>query len=346
MPTIPIAVKGYFDSVNPPSVFLKRATTTSTKESNLSYDSSTAYSSYFSFPNSQNEASTLMSPDDDSSMSSQQSAESLEDDYASLVSTRMVDDATDETLPSLPSVFQRKEVKKQRIDYTDNILDTNTKNRALSLAWDRGNKVASSFRIGLKKNSIVDEVCELPDGISKSDITVTIDIDDEARSSLAAELDEEDLDVEILHHTPRYDSGDFSPRKLAQRRRQEFEESVRQGILDDLSSVYTANPEDAKYVLCVLISVLSDGTLDHTFWSGGRVGLTEIIMQWIMFDADDLQVYKRGRVVQKKDFGFGPLGLTENEGQHYLATTLAPRATNEIISKIGKGTDKELLAEF
>eukprot|EP00531_Pseudo-nitzschia_arenysensis_P018743 CAMPEP_0116137600 /NCGR_PEP_ID=MMETSP0329-20121206/12330_1 /TAXON_ID=697910 /ORGANISM="Pseudo-nitzschia arenysensis, Strain B593" /LENGTH=336 /DNA_ID=CAMNT_0003632517 /DNA_START=27 /DNA_END=1040 /DNA_ORIENTATION=+ len=336
-------MKGYFDNVTPPSVFLKRATTTSTKESNLSYDSSTAYSSYFSFPNSQNEASTLMSPDEDSSMSSQQSADSLEDDYASLFSTRMVDD---ETLPSLPSVFQKKEAKKERIDYTDNILDTNTKNRALSLAWDRGKKVASSFRIGLNKNSIVDDVCELPDGISKSDITVTIDIDDEARSSLAAELDEEDLDVEILHHTPRYDSGDFSPRKLAQRRRQEFEESVRQGILDDLSSVYTANPKDAKYVLCVLISVLSDGTLDHTFWSGGRVGLTEIIMQWIMFDSDDLQVYKRGRVVQKKDFGFGPLGLTENEGQHYLATTLAPRATNEIISKIGSGVDKELLAEF
>lgn len=342
--TIPMSVKGFFDNVTPPDVFLKRATTTSTKESNLSYDSSTAYSSYFSNPFSQNDE-TLTQDESISMSSSQQSLESkIEDDYASLLSTNLLEH-DDETLPSLPSVFDKKKLK-ERIDYLDNIPDTNTKQRQLSLVFDRGNKVASSFRIGSNKNSIVDEVCELPEGISKSDITVTIDIDDEARSSLAAELDEEDLDVEILHHTPRINSGDYSPRKMAQRRRQEFEEGVRQGILDDLSSVYTATPKDAKYVLCVLISVLSDGTLDHTFWSGGRVGLTEIIMQWIMFDADDLQVYKRGRVVQKKDFGFGPLGLTENEGQHYLATTLAPRATNEIISKIGKGSDKELLAEF
>ena len=82
------------------------------------------------------------------------------------------------------------------------------------------------------------------------------------------------------------------------------------GIIDDFKSVYTATPKTAKLVLCVVVSVLSDGTLDHTFWSGGRVGLTEVVLQWVLFDANDLQVYKRGRVVQKKDFGFGSQGLT------------------------------------
>ena len=317
----------YFENVTPQSVLpFKRAATTSTKESNLSYDSS-AYSSYI-----HSGAST------DTSLTSQQIED---DDYASLISTRLTED---ETVASLPCEIEN-EIRKQHIDYNDNILDTNTKNRSLSLAWARGNKVASSFRIGLSKNSIVDDVCGLPEGISKSDISVTIDFDDEARSSLASELEEEDLDVEIVGHA-KYHVGDDSSRKENLKARRNFEETVRRGILDDLKSVYTAKPDEAKFGLCVLISVLSDGTLGHTFWSGGRVGLTEIILQFVMFDADDLQVYKRGRVVQKKDFGFGPLGLTENEGQHYLATTLVPRATNEIIRKIGKGSGEDLLAEF
>ena len=162
-----------------------------------------------------------------------------------------------------------------------------------------------------------------------------------------ADLDEEDLDVEILHKNhKKNDSGEFSARKQNQRARLMFEETVKHGILDDLQSFYTATPKTAKLVLCVVVSVLSDGTLDHTFWSGGRVGLTEIALQWVLFDADDLQLYKRGRVVRKKDFGFGPLGLTENEGQHYLETKLAPRASNDIISQIGNGTRRDLLSEF
>jgi hypothetical protein len=250
----------------------------------------------------------------------------------------------EEILPSLLSGDENDNVEDDCTEYDDQIIETNTKNRSLSLDWTRFRTVPSSWRTVTNKNSVTEEVCELPEGISKSDITVTIDIDDEARSSRVDELDEEDLDVEILHYEGR-DSGANSPRKECHRHRLKFEETVTKGIHDDLKSLYTATPKTAKFVLCVVVSVLSDGTFDHTFWSGGRVGLTEIVLQWVLFDADDLQVYKRGQVVQKKDFGFGPLGLTDYEGQHYLATTLAPRATNEIISKIGSGGYQNLLVE-
>ena len=220
-------------------------------------------------------------------------------------------------------------------------IEPTTKNRSLSLQWNCSNASTSQSQ----SKGIVDDACELPEGISKSDIMVTIDIDDEARSSRAEELDEENLDVEILHHKKR-NSGENSPRKLCHGLRRKFEEDVLDGIIDDFKSVYTATPKTAKLVLCVVVSVLSDGTLDHTFWSGGRVGLTEVVLQWVLFDANDLQVYKRGRVVQKKDFGFGSQGLTENEGQLWLRSWLVPRATAEVISMIGKSTSNELLAEF
>jgi hypothetical protein len=253
----------------------------------------------------------------------------VDTEFGSYGSGRTVDE---ETLPSLPCVDENRIVEDDRSEY-DRVIDTNTKNRSLSLAWERNNTVASSFRTvnTCNQNSVAIDACELPEGISKSHITVTIDIDDEARSSRVPELDE-DLDREI--------------RRKNRRTRRKFEESVRQNILDDLKSLYTATPRSAKYVLCVVISVLSDGTLDHTFWSGGRVGLTEINLQWVMFNADDLQVYKRGRVVQKKDFGFGPLELTEHEGQHYLSTTLVPRAINEIVSSLGGGAGQDLLVEI
>ena len=330
MPLLPMSVQRYFESIVPPSSFsLKRNGTVSTKQSNGSYDSYTAYSSYFKFP------SSYKKDDAESDISSFASFDrTIDNEFASL------DD--EETLPSLQRSVENHD---DNNEHDDQIIDTNTKNRSLSLAWDQGNRVASSFRMVANKNSIIDDICELPEGISKSDIMVAIDIDDDARSSRVAELDEEDLDVEILHHR-KHDSGDFSPRKLSNEKRRKFEEAIQQGMLDDLKSLYTATPKTAKLVLCVVITVLSDGTLNHTFWSGGRVGLTEIVLKWVMFNADDLQVYKRGRIVQKKDFGFGPLGLTENEGQEYLVTTLAPRATGEIISKIGNGAREDLLVEI
>jgi hypothetical protein len=227
--------------------------------------------------------------------------------------------------------------------------DAETKTRSLSLDfWDHGsnNAQSSSSRMSSTNTCVTtDGEFQLPIGISKADIMVTIDIDDEARSSRVEELDEDDLDVDVLHNTSTNNTNN-SPRKQCHRgRRLEFEETVRDGILDDLTSVYTATPETAKLVLCVVISTLSDGTLEHTFWSGGRVGLTEIALQWLLFDADDLTVYKSGRSVQKKDLGFGHLELTDTEGGHYLATTLAPRAANHIMRQVGQGVNQDLLFE-
>ncbi|MGK3742100.1 MAG: hypothetical protein ACI8RD_004455 [Bacillariaceae sp.] len=235
------------------------------------------------------------------------------------------------------------EVKNDSEDSTT--AEAETKNRSLSLDfWDHGsNNIQSSSSV------TTDGEFQLPIGISKADIMVTIDIDDEARSSRVEELDEGDLDVEVLHNSntdTHCNSSNSSPRKQCHRgRRLEFEETVRDGILDDLTSVYTATPETAKLVLCVIISVLSDGSLEHTFWSGGRTGLTEISLQWMLFDADDLTVYKSGITVQKKDLGFGHLELTDTEGGHYLATTLAPRAANHIMRQVGQGVNQDLLVE-
>jgi len=334
-------IRGYFESITPPSVFsLKRAATGSTKNSSTTNDSSTSYS-YYNFP-SYNQHSGV-SDGSTLSRSFTGTMEGTIDTECKSIASKRLDE--EETLPSLLSEDENDNVEDDSTEYDDQIIEANTKNRSLALDWTRVRTVPSSWRTVTNKNSVTEEVCELPEGISKSDITVTIDIDDEARSSRVDELDEEDLDVEILHYERR-DSGADSPRKDSHRQRLKFEETVSKGIHDDLKSLYTATPKTAKFVLCVVVSVLSDGTLDHTFWSGGRVGLTEIVLQWVLFDADDLQVYKRGRVVQKKDFGFGPLGLTDYEGQYYLATTLAPRATSEIISKIGNGGCQNLLVEI
>jgi hypothetical protein len=84
--------------------------------------------------------------------------------------------------------------------------------------------------------------------------------------------------------------------------------------------------------------------MEHTFWSGGRVGLAEIALNWRLFGADDLKLYHGGLTVQRKDFGFGPIELTESEGQHILISKLAPRATNDIVRQIGD-VNEDFLAE-
>lgn len=350
------------ENIASPSVFsLKRAGTMSTKESystkqsystKESYSSKGSYStndssaySYYNFHshNRDNDKSGIsVISFDNSSFTSRRSLGTIEKtvvtESESLLS---IGSSEQESLQSSQSAVKCDSVEGDSSEYEDKIIETNIKNRSLSLVWNQGTTVASTVA---HNKSVINDTCELPEGISRSDVMVTIDIDDEALSSRASELNEEDLDVEILHHR-KQDSGEFSPRKECHRNRREFEETIRQSILDDLKSVYTATPKTAKLVLCVVVSVLSDGTLEHTFWSGGRVGLTEIVLQWVLFDADDLQVYKRGKEVQKKDFGFGPLGLTVNEGQHYLDTMLAPRATNSIMRQIGHASH-DLMLEF
>jgi len=336
---LPMRVQGKnIASMASPSILsLKRAGTMSTKESYSTNDCS-AYS-YYNFPsyNQENNKSGISAITfDNCSITSRRSLGAIEETVVAESKSLVPKEFSEqESLQSSQSAVKCDSVEGE---YEDTIIETDIKNRSLSLVWDHSTTVTNN-------KSVVNDACQLPAGISRSDIMVTLDIDDEALSSRAAELDEEDLDVEILHHK-KQDSGDFSPHKQCHRNRRDFEKTIHHSILDDLKSVYTATPKTAKLVLCVVVSVLSDGTLEHTFWSGGRVGLTEIVLQWVLFDADDLQVYKRGNEVQRKDFGFGPLGLTVNEGQHYLAAWLAPKATNAIMRKIGYDACQDLMIDL
>ena len=267
------------------------------------------------------------------------------------------------------------------------------KTRRLTLMWNEAPAVArrgknldlDHWTNGAMAATNQDEgapTFQLPEGITKDDILVTIDIDDEARSSLRADTYDEESAAHITgaisNHPRRYrdaamshrcntdtisnmssrntsfnaastmaSSTQFSSSAASTRSLQhrDFEESVRQGILDDLKSIYTATPETAKLVLCIVICVLSDGSKENTYWSGGRVGLAELALNWRLFGADDLKVYEGGLTVQRKDFGFGPLELSEDEGEFYLVNHLAPRAANDIVRRIG-GVNEDFMAEI
>jgi len=236
-----------YDDLVPPSIFsLKRAGTVSTKDSYSTYGSSTAYS-YYTSPSYnhddddddddddvQNDASTYTSCGH-SSLTSRHSIGVMErtnnkvEFLADCPSERSI--AEESLAPSSHYTFED--------DGNDQIIETKTKNRSLSLVWDRVNTIAHASSSRMANNNTdtdtADDEFQLPPGISKSDIMVTIDIDDEARSSRVEELDEDDLDVEILHHKRR-NSEDSNPRKQCYRQCRDFEETVRQGILDDLTT--------------------------------------------------------------------------------------------------------------
>jgi len=349
-----------YDNIIPPSVVnLKRTATASTKdsysyttyetsrgdESSIKCGSSTyKYSSYIH--DGQCDASTMTMSFDNNSVTTCHTGKTVKrSDGVHFLPALSETRTTEESLSSSQAILNEpKEDENQKDEEEDDqVIETNAKNRSLSLQWDIGNTMTLSSRIAKIESLDAGDKFELPDGVTKADISVTIDIDDEARSSRAAQLNAEDLDVEVLNNA---EDGTNSVQKKAYQQRREFEDEVQQSILEDLTTVYTATPKSAKFVLCVVVSAFSDGTLEHTFWRGGRVGLIELALQWVLFDADDLQVYKRGKIVEKKDFGFGPLGLTESEGQHYLVKTLAPKAANDIVHKVGEGMRQDLLVEF
>ncbi|KAL3926829.1 MAG: hypothetical protein SGARI_005486 [Bacillariaceae sp.] len=85
--------------------------------------------------------------------------------------------------------------------------------------------------------------------------------------------------------------------------------------------------------------------MQHTFWSGGRVGLAELALNWRLFGADDLKMYEGGITVQRKDFGFGPIELSQAEGEFYMVSKLAPRAADDIVRRIG-GVNEDCMAEI
>ena len=243
--------------------------------------------------------------------------------------------------------------------------EASSKTRRLTLLWDEAQAVARRAGQSMPLDNLIPhhhacDTFELPPGITRDDILVTIDIDDTARSSRALEMVDEDMDVQprnrcdtgtVSHTSSAYTSSTHQEAsKLSQdtnqsAKRRNFEEAVRQGIQDDLRSIYTATPETAKLVLCIVICVLSDGSMQHTFWSGGRVGLAELALNWRLFGADDLKMYEGGLVVQRKDFGFGPLALSQAEGEYFMVTKMAPLAANDIVRRIG-GASEDCMVEI
>jgi hypothetical protein len=260
------------------------------------------------------------------------------------------------------SHFETNTIPEEQDELEDH---TSAKTRRLTLLWDEAQAVARRAGQSVALNNLIphNHACdtfELPPGITREDILVTIDIDDTARSSHALEMAEEEMYVAPRHRcntdtisntssaytsSTHQEASKISQDSNQSTKRHNFEEAVRQGILDDLRSIYTATPETAKLVLCIVICVLSDGSMQHTFWSGGRVGLAELALNWRLFGADDLKVYEGGLVVQRKDFGFGPLALSQAEGEYYMVTKMAPLAANDIVRLIG-GSSEECMVEI
>lgn len=245
--------------------------------------------------------------------------------------------------------------------------------RRLSLMWDEAQAVARRGKNmdlghlphghGQSRGSC--GTFQLPPGITKDDIMVTIDIDDTARSSTSSSPSDGDaLEGHVIPRdrcntdaTSNSSSGRSSRRQQQQQqqsygsstttdpKRRDFEQAVQQSICEDLQSMYTGTPDTAKLVLCIVICILSDGSMHHTYCVGGRVGLAELALNWRLFGADDLKVYNGGLTVQRKDFGFGPLELTEAEGEYYVINKMAPQAANDIVRRIG-GANEDFLADF
>ncbi|KAG7342992.1 hypothetical protein IV203_020937 [Nitzschia inconspicua] len=244
-------------------------------------------------------------------------------------------------------------------DYNDDRDSVRT--RRLSLMWDEAQAVArrgKNLDLGHLPHARGESPAafQLPGGITKDDIMVTIDIDDTARSSLFCSTWWEKEQEPPTHrcntdtisnisscHRSRQESHGSSPTFDCSR--YDFEQGVQQVILDDLKSIYTATTDTAKLVLCIVICILSDGSMQHTSRVGGRMGLAELALNWRLFGADDLKLYEGGLTVQRKDFGFGPLELTEAEGEYYMMNQMAPRAACDIVRRIG-GSNQDFLAEI
>lgn len=179
----------------------------------------------------------------------------------------------------------------------------------LSLHLDDVRRLA---RLG--RNATVKNKCRLPASISKQDIYVQVDFDERAHSS---------------------NSGPM-------------EQIVQDAIRDDLRTVYSADAASAKLFLCLVVVVLSDGSLYRTLTDrDGVIGLAEIGLVWRLFEADNLTVYDGGLVVQTEQVVssiFDFLSLT-NRGRECLLDRLVPRIANDVVSRIAD-SNEELLVEF
>lgn len=220
------------------------------------------------------------------------------------------EDDEDFTLAASTFVEEDKEIPVERASTMKSMQsDTSTSTTKLSMELD---SVLKLVRLG--KNASLRRTCQLPFSISKSDIHVKVDIDQQLK-------------------------------------RGEFGESVRIAIQDDLRDVYSATSETAKLFLCVVIVVMSDGSLFGSMADNNQVmGLAEIGLVWRLFEADDLTVYDGGVVVKSQDILpsiglfdlFVPMGT---RGRQFILSKLAPRVANDIMSRIADSND-ELMMEI
>ena len=179
----------------------------------------------------------------------------------------------------------------------------------LSLRLDDVRRLA---RLG--RNATIRKKCRLPASISKADIHVQLDIDECARAGSSGGL----------------------------------EETIRDAIQDDLSTVYSADARSAKLILCIVVVVVADGSFLRTLSDrDGVIGLAEIGLAWRLFEADDLTVYDGGLVVQTEEVATRILDFITftNTGRACLLNRLVPRVANDIMSRIADANE-DLLVEI
>ena len=131
-----------------------------------------------------------------------------------------------------------------------------------------------------------------------------------------------------------------------------FGEIISSAIQNDLSAIYTADSQSAKFVLCVVIVAMTDGSLFRSLSAkDGVMGLAELGVVWRLFEADDLTLYDGGLVVKSHDVVrwttkiidlSDPLGI---RGRQFLLNKLAPAVANDIMSRI-EDTNDSLLCEI
>lgn len=168
--------------------------------------------------------------------------------------------------------------------------------------------------VRMGRNATVKKKCRLPASISKDDIYVQVDFDESARSS----------------------------------QNREMEQIVQDAIRDDLKAVYPADAESAKLFLCIVIVVMSDGSLWRSLldWDG-VIGQAEIGLVWRLFEADNLTVYGGGLIVQTEQVATNILDFVSmtNDGKKCLLDRLAPRVANDVVSRIAD-SNEDLLVEI
>ena len=100
-------------------------------------------------------------------------------------------------------------------------------------------KINTNTNININTDTNIDttdDEFQLPPGISESDIMVPIDIDYTSSDHPGLKSWPKTIYTWNFLTNQRRNSGDNNPRKQCNRQHREFEETVHQGILDDLTT--------------------------------------------------------------------------------------------------------------